>query len=221
MNQETSLTETLRNLHPLRSIVNDMKDFHPLRAFIESAQEFKDPRSVVGTALLIALSVILSITLSIRLSPTLRIQFSFLAFSILGMLYGPAMGAAAGVISDIVGYILFPTGAFFPGYTLNAALGGVFYGLFLYRGHAGLVRCILAKGLVNIVINIGLGTLWASMMSGKGFWLLLATRGPKNLILLPIEVIMMLVVLNFVKQILPPQLIKKGTFVHRKQGKKE
>lgn len=55
-------------------------------------------------------------------------------------------------------------------------------------------RAILATVIVAVVVNMGLNTLWTSITTGKAFWPLLGTRIVKQLIMIPIHVVVFLVV---------------------------
>ena len=88
--------------------------------FLKSAKEFKDIRALAVTGMFIAVSMIIE-KFSINLSFA-KINFAFLAIAVIGMLTGPVMGFAAGLICDIVGYLASPTGAFLPVYTLVAGV---------------------------------------------------------------------------------------------------
>ena len=77
------------------------------------------------------------------------------------LLFGPFYGAAVSGLSDLLGYVLRPAGAFMPLLTLTAALGGFFRGLCFRalrrRGDRGmrlfvvlLSALLLAAGLANI-----------------------------------------------------------------------
>lgn len=55
-------------------------------------------------------------------------------------------------------------------------------------------RAILATVIVAVVVNMGLNTLWTSITAGKAFWLLLGTRIVKQLIMIPVHVVVFLVV---------------------------
>ena len=105
--------------------------------FAESAKEFTKLRSLVITALFIAISMIIE-AFSIDLQFA-KLNFAFLAIAIIGMLFGPCMGLVAGFACDIVGYLVHPTGGFLPAYVLVAGLQGLIYGLCLYHkmnGHS-------------------------------------------------------------------------------------
>lgn len=106
-----------------------MKSFFDM--FRTSAKEFTNIRSLVITGLFIAVSAVLEM-FSINVTAYLKINFAFLAIAVIGMLFGPTMGLAAGMICDVVGIMVSPVAAFLPAYTLVAGLQGVIYGCWLY-----------------------------------------------------------------------------------------
>lgn len=101
--------------------------------------------------------------------------------------------------------LLFPTGgSFFPGFTLTAFLTGVVYGVFLYNKPKTWPRIIGAVLIVCLVINLGLDTLWLSILMGKGYIALLPTRIMKAVLMIPVQtfiigIIWKKVVVRFVK----------------------
>ena len=103
--------------------------------FVRSLRELRSTRCLAVTALLIAINVTLDLLgLSIKLPPNLRIGFGFLCNASIGMLFGPVVGMMAGVCTDVLGYFAgnLSMGAYFPGYTLTAVVGGLIWGLWLY-----------------------------------------------------------------------------------------
>lgn len=163
-------------------------------AFSRSLRELKSTRTLALTALLIALNLVLDLTgLTIRIPPNLRIGFGFLTNAAVGMLFGPTVGIMTGICTDVLGYFAgnFTMGGYFPGYTLTAMLGGMIYGLWLYKEKVSIMRCIGAKLCVNLFCNIGLNTLWLTMTGGKAWSALLPARVVKNALLLPIEVVLL------------------------------
>ena len=115
-------------------------------------------------------------------------------------IYGPLLGLISGFSADLLGFILQPTGPFFPGYLLSSMLGSFFYGLFFYRARINGVRVLLAKLVVNLGVNVGLGALWSAMLYGKGYYYYLVKSLVKNIGLLPIETVLLFL---FFKAILP------------------
>ena len=105
-----------------------------LKSFSDSAKEFKNLKSIVTAALLLALHTILSLFLSIYVTDSLRISISFVTNVVTGAFFGPVMGLACGGLGDLLSFIVKPTGPYFFGWTLSAALAGFVYGL-LFHGH--------------------------------------------------------------------------------------
>ena len=191
-----SIQETIRRAGAsLRAAPERLRAFFAAQPgnFVQSAKELKSVRSIAGMAMLLAVSIILS-QFSVALTPQLKVGLAFLATALLGMIYGPVAGGVAAGVGDIIKFILKPSGAFFFGFTLNAILGGVFYGIFFYKNKPGVTRSVVSKLLINLLVNAGLGTLWSSMLYGKGFMALIGPRLIKNLTLLPIEALILFVV---------------------------
>ena len=98
--------------------------------FVSSAKELKSTRNLVICAMMAALSIILMSTTSFYITPHIKIGFSGLPNRAIDFLYGPVVGCIFGGVMDIVKFLAKPDGAFFPGYTLTAMLGGLIYGTF-------------------------------------------------------------------------------------------
>lgn len=162
--------------------------------FVRSLHELKSTRCLALTALLISVNIALDLLgLTIKLPPNLRISFGFLCNAAVGMLFGPAVGMMAGVCTDVLGYFAgnLTMGAYFPGWTLTAVVAGLFWGLWLYPRRVTVWRALGAKACINLFCNIGLNTLWLTMTGGDAMGALLVLRVPKNLILLPIETVLL------------------------------
>ena len=154
-----------------------------LQNFKDSSQEFKNVRSLVTAALLIALHTVLAYFVSFQVTPSLRISVSFLANVVTGAMFGP-----------VVGFIC----------------GGVGYGAFLYKKFprkekvfdiAFFIRVVLVLVIDTLLVNVLLGTYWVHVMYGKGFAFYLTTRFMKNIIQLPVNIILTYYVLYFVRVI--------------------
>lgn len=173
-----------------------------LAKFTDSYGEMKKTSSLVGVSLLLAMSIVLSYVLRLELGPELRIGLAFVATALMGMLYGPvAAGFAAGA-GDLIKYVLRPSGPYFFGFTLNAILAGVVYGLFFYKGKAGLTRIVLAKTVVNVALNGLLNTYWLSILYGDAYGVLLWPRIIKNVTMLPIEIGVLFLALGAISRVL-------------------
>jgi len=161
-----------------------------------AAAELKTTRRLILAALFVALTIAVGrifIPVPIPAVGDQRVYFTFLVGSVGCTIYGPVVGVLVGAVADVIGALLFPTGPFFPGYTLTAMIGPLLYGLFFYKARLSVLRIAVCKLLVNVIANIVCNSLWASILGGNDFFLLMITRAPKNLILLPAEVLLMVV----------------------------
>ena len=168
----------------------------------DSAREFTRLTSIAGVGMVLAVSIVLSF-FSFYVTETLRIGPAYLATAMLGMLYGPVTGGIAAGLGDILKYLIKPSGPFFPGYTLTALLGGVVYGSFLYKNKVTVLRCVLSKAFINIFLNLGLNTLWSSILDGKAFFAILIPRVYANVALLPLQIVLLYALLKAISVLLP------------------
>lgn len=156
-----------------------------------AAREHKKTKAITLTAILIAFGIILE-TLGKGMPFKLfgrDIYLSFVPYSIIAMLFGPYVAIISGAVSDILGFFAFSAGyPFFPGYTLSAILAFLIYSLFFYRTKITILKIFLAKFLVNMLINVVLGSLWMSFISSTTFIVLFIDGLLKNIIVLPFEV---------------------------------
>ena len=156
-----------------------------------SALEIRKPRVVVICGMMGALAIVLGMVATIELGPYLRIGFSGLPNQAVAYMFGPVIGGIFGGMLDILKYLVKPTGAFFPGFTLTAIAGGVFYGAILYKREATLIRVLMAQVLVKVVCNIIMNTVSLNILYGKGFLALLPSRIISNAVMLPIDTAIM------------------------------
>ena len=159
----------------------------------DSWQELKHVRTITTVAMFMAISVILGF-FTIEAGPYLKIGFGSVVNEFVYYLFGPVVGAVYGGVLDLVKFVAKPTGAFFPGFTLNAILGGVLYGSILYRRPLSLGRVLAANLVVAVICNICLNTFFLSIMSGKAILVLLPVRALKNLIMWPVDSFIFLII---------------------------
>ena len=110
--------------------------------------------------------------------------------------FGPAVGAIVGGMSDILGFIVKPTGPYFPGFTITAAAAGMIYGLFLYRKEISWQRVAAAHFVRTVVVSFLLNPLWLSLLYGYGFWAVITARFVKTVIMFPIETALLYFILR-------------------------
>lgn len=147
-------------------------------------------RVLIQVALLIALEIVLSRFLSIT-TPIVKIGFGFVPIAICGMMFGPVWAGVAGTVADLIGATLFPIGTFFPGFTLSAALTGIVFGLFQHKRKRGWLQLMGAVAINCLGISLILNTYWLTILMGTPFLLLLPMRIVQNLIMVPVQFIVL------------------------------
>ena len=157
-----------------------------IRAFRESYQELKKLKTIVITALLIAVGIILG-QFSVQLTETTKIGISFIATQMTANLFGPVVGGIMGGVADILKFINKPTGGFLIGYTISAILGPMIYGVMLYKKPISFWRIFLSKTVVAILINLLLGTFWSYHYFGAAFWAAIPAKLLQQVIQVPIQ----------------------------------
>lgn len=135
--------------------------------------------ALVCIAVLTAAQVVLSRFLSVQLW-NLKFGFSFVPVMLAAYLYGPVGAACVYGIGDIIGALVFPHGAYFPGYTLTAVLSGLVWGLLLYKKIKPL-KAISAVLIVQLFCSFLLNSFWISYTCGTEYLPMLATRWPQSL----------------------------------------
>ena len=165
---------------------------HPFcRSFWRSAAgEVKNLRSLLLAALMVAIRVALK-SFYIPVGESLKVSFGFVFAAVGGSVYGPVLGFLGGVVSDLIGYLIAPSGAFHPIYTLIEAAAGLLYGLFTYRQKITFGRLLLTKASVNLLINILANSTANGILMGKGVYYYMVPAIFKNIVMLPFEVVLL------------------------------
>ena len=63
------------------------------------------------------------------------------------------------------------------------------------------MHAITSRLIVSVFISIGLGTLWLSMTYGTSFWAILPDRVWKNLFQYPVDVLLVMPLVDRVKKL--------------------
>ncbi len=163
--------------------------------FADSARECRNVRAVALCGLFAALAFILE-SFSIQVTNYIKIGFSGVPNEMVDFLFGPVTGCFFAAAMDVFKWMVHPTGPWFFGYTLNAFLAGLIYGTFLYKKPIRIWRIAAAKLTVAMAVNVGLGTLWNSMLYGNAFWAILPARFAKNLIMWPVNSLVLYLILK-------------------------
>lgn len=193
-----------------------MKSF--LLLFADSAKSMKELRTLTTTGMLLALAVAIR-SLAIQVTLDLRIVFTCLPICVIALLYGPVVCGLSTFALDLIGFIIDNKSA--RGYSIQLALvvllSGILYGIILYKKDMtklsvkNVISIVLARGSVIIICNILLNSYFLySLYINKNFsvitffsnvdlrnafitwWI---PRITKNLVQLPVDVILLSVVL--------------------------
>ena len=162
----------------------------------DAALELKDTHMLVVTALLTALRIAMK-PLAIPLAPQLSIQTAMLATALGAMIFGPVVAIPAAIISDTIGFILYPTGDYFLPFILTEIASTMIYALCLYRCKVTTTRVMLSRFFICLFVNVVLQQLifaWWYVYTGSPekaknqiLGIMGLARILKNLALFPIE----------------------------------
>ena len=166
----------------------------------EAAGNLKNTRMLVLAAIVIALRAVCKM-LEIPLGPGLNINVAGLFNSVGAMVYGPVVGVVGAIVSDPLGYLLHPDGPYFLPFMLVDMSSSFLFGLFFWKRPLTVGRTMGAKFSVNMVSNVILTSVimkWYVSFFGLDmvYNLFNLTRVVKNLVMFPIEAILVAVVLG-------------------------
>lgn len=169
--------------------------------YSDSLRALSRTRTITTAGLLLAIQMVLSSYGVIEVSDSLKISLAHLALAPTAMLFGPVVAGIQGALSDILGFLLKPTGPYFPGFTLSALLLGLIYGMLLYKTRRTAWQIIAARVIVCVFVNICLNTVFLTMLYGPSRLATLPARALKNIIQLPIDCLLLSAVCRMVSRI--------------------
>lgn len=171
-----------------------------LKSFKDSSKELKSVKCITITAMFGAISIVLNSFTTVMVTKFLKIGFfSFLPSRLVSFLFGPLVGGLFGAAMDILNFIVKPTGTFHPGFTFNALISGIIYGIFLYKKPVSITRILAANIVQMIIVSFILGSYWLTHLTGMTFLQLLPPRALKELIMLPFETFLFFLIIKGVK----------------------
>jgi ECF transporter S component (folate family) len=159
-------------------------------------------KKVVLAGLLLAVLIIFARFVSVQYA-VLRLSFGYIPLILSGWLLGPLWTAVIGALGDILGMLLLPKGAYFPGFTLSEILTGLLYGFFLYGRPVDrrmLLRLVLPLTITVVCVNLALNTLWLAIMLKKAFLVVAAGRLAAEAVKLPVEIASMFLIMKFLEK---------------------
>ncbi|MCQ2735419.1 MAG: folate family ECF transporter S component [Alphaproteobacteria bacterium] len=169
----------------------------------EALKNCRDVKMIAVAAVLTALRIAVK-AFSIPIIPdALKIEFTCYFDALGSMIYGPFLALLSGAISDTLGAVIFPQGgSYFLPYIIPEMLGSFIYALLLWnRKKVTVSRIVFSRFAVNIICNIILNSLvlklyFIKYMSGKAVAFINLVRISKNLILFPLEGILIAIIIT-------------------------
>ncbi|SFL30655.1 ECF transporter S component, folate family [Lachnospiraceae bacterium KH1T2] len=165
--------------------------------------KLRNTKTITTAGMLVAIGIVLGF-FKVPINNLIEIRFGNLPIAAAGTLMGPVPAAIVGALTDIGGFLVKPTGAFFPGFTLSGIITGIIFGLLLKTddsSNLSIVRIFIAQLIVTVFVNVLLNGYWLSLLYGKGYAAILIARIPKELIMLPINTLLITAIAKPVRMI--------------------
>jgi riboflavin transporter len=166
----------------------------------------RTPYNIVVSGLLISMSIVLTrmfaanfMIVGVQAS---RLSIGFLPIILAGMICGPWWGLAVGALADALGFLIFPSGVYFPLITLTSALVGLLPALIVrITGRMrDWLKALICVAAVQIICSMLLQTLWLAILFGKAFELLFVPRAIVALATIPIYYILVFSIMAGLKK---------------------
>lgn len=162
-------------------------------------------RMIVTVGLLIALTIVLDRPPLSFSTNGWKIGFAFVPVVISAVLFGPVISGVTYALADLLAANLFPTGPYFPGFTVTAALMGAAYGLLLYRKNgdwteqskASRMLRVVLSAVINCILGMFLNTAWIAILYGsRTYWGWFVYRIPQYAVIVPISIVLIPIVIR-------------------------
>lgn len=144
-------------------------------------------RDLCFMAMLVAITMMLSaISGYLRIGDSIKFSISFISVYVGAAIYGPVAGGTIAAVADIVSFVINPTGAYIPVFTVMEFINGLLFGLFLYRNRnekqkfIKLIFLALVCVLLQFCVNMFWRTYELSMLLDTPFWAKFIERIPSN-----------------------------------------
>jgi ECF transporter S component (folate family) len=177
----------------------------------------KTTHAIVVSGLLTALSIVLTRLFAANFMiagiQASRLSIGFVPIMLAGMILGPWWGLAVGGLADALGFLIFPSGAYFPPITLTSALVGLTPALIArYAVRApDWLKTLFSVTAVQILCSMLLQTYWISLLSGKAFNIFFGPRAVVALGTIPVYYVLILSLYTGLKKANLLPIYKKTT----------
>ncbi|SCX92391.1 ECF transporter S component, folate family [Pseudobutyrivibrio sp. AR14] len=150
-------------------------------------KKLSNTKTLTLAAMLTAIGIVLGY-FKFPINQFIEIRFAFVPLCLAGLLLGPGIAGVMGILVDVGGFLMYPTGPFFPGFTFSSMMTGVIFGLFLYKKRVTLQRMIVTMVTYTMVVGVLLNSIWLNMLYLKlGYFNTILYRLPKEAIMLVVN----------------------------------
>jgi len=164
-------------------------------------------QNICCIAMLVALNIILTRIFSIRISfqgiEGIRIGFGTFPVILAGVLLGGKQGFITGVIGDLIGFQLNPSGFYLPTFTLVAGLNGMI-APFMIRWFCNemlsLKKLVIVIGINNIITSLILTPFLLQLHFGIPVIVTMPGRVVAQVVLIPCMAIMVNIIIKRLQQ---------------------
>ena len=175
----------------------------------QALSELKNTQTLAFAAVILALRIALK-WVEIPIATDVNINFGFIVNALGSMVYGPIVALLSGALSDSLGFLVKPSGFYYPLYMITEMAGSFVFALFLYSTDVTHWRLILSKFSVNLFVNILLSApihvSYNRIFYGRTYEPFVWIRIVKNIVMLPLEA----VILIFVFKAMIPAVSRSG-----------
>ena len=180
-----------------------MKKIFTKEYWKSSISHFYNVKSICLMAIFVALMTVIGGICSIFPLKVYgrTISLLFLFWPLIGILFGPLSGMVIAVLVDVLMFFIFPTGyPFYLGYTLAEMLIVFVSGLFFYKSNVSVLKLAIFECFVDLGVHVGIESFFMNDIMkwelGKAFETYITGGFVKNLILWPIEVVILIFLLS-------------------------
>lgn len=171
---------------------------------MEKSRNSITTRKLVMASFLTALSIVFTRFLFLMVPlgglPALRLSFGESPIMLSGILFGPLIGGLTGLAADLVGVVINPQGAYFPGFTISSVLWGVIPGILAmyFKKEDNEKDYSILNSLLILFLIVGLVSIFFSqkvLSIREGSIFLYDNPLPKTILILYIGIFSVLVLL--------------------------
>ncbi len=171
---------------------------------MEKSRNSITTRKLVMASFLTALSIVFTRFLFLMVPlgglPALRLSFGESPIMLSGILFGPLIGGLTGLAADLVGVVINPQGAYFPGFTISSVLWGVIPGILAmyFKKEDNEKDYSILNSLLILFLIVGLVSIFFSqkvLSIREGSIFLYDNPLPKTILILYIGIFSILVLL--------------------------